>query len=563
MNRLAAVALLACMAASCGSTPAARPWWAHAIPEENRAGECGGICSGGVQLHFDLKALQAVETGKCNVLRLCVGADEPQGSCFEWSFDDSPWAKANPAQMEVPCDGALSMTLECYSRDPNDPEKLVGPHLTGTLGQVEGGSDCSFGKATLFVWGTGAFMGTCTIAPGEESETPTSTPTGTTDARWGAVAERLVDGTVLIAGGAEPADTCTDWAHPDCAGSFSASAERYAPALGTFVPLGSQAGKQMTHPRAFAASVLLPDGRVAVFGGFRGVGEVSSTVDLFDRASATFTAGPPMQESRARHTATLISELDGGYVLLVGGHGTGLDSWEVWNPEAGTVGSGMLHEGRRHHTATPVTKAEDSAVKLNSVFIAGGEADGAVRTSVEIFDIDANALAPAPLPYCKNGGGSSIGLASTMGGAALFPKRHMLWHLGGFEDLAREEPTGEICIWNSVKEKWIYEAGTFLLPEGRAAFSITPLASGCLAVLGGLTGFDGDLHGAEHPFFPCEYLNDKGETVLDASAGEHAMIVPRWDHLAVALDSQTILVVGGLTGTPAAPEVVLQGELYH
>jgi hypothetical protein len=81
---------------------------------------------------------------------------------------------------------------------------------------------------------------------------------------------------------------------------------------------------------------LLPDGRVLVTGGARlwgtswdDPGAILSSVELYDPASDTWSALPPLQQARAEHTATLLPD---GRVFVAGGwatHHTVLDSTEI------------------------------------------------------------------------------------------------------------------------------------------------------------------------------------------------------------------------------------------
>jgi hypothetical protein len=87
--------------------------------------------------------------------------------------------------------------------------------------------------------------------------------------RIGDTATLLPDGTVLIVGGSERDSTGT--------GSVGlASAELYNPRTGAFSTLGS-----MATGRRDPASVLLPDGRVLIAGGWDGDETYFDTAELF------------------------------------------------------------------------------------------------------------------------------------------------------------------------------------------------------------------------------------------------------------------------------------------
>jgi hypothetical protein len=93
---------------------------------------------------------------------------------------------------------------------------------------------------------------------------------------WGVTATRLRDGKVLIAGGSTGCDS-------PC---YTASAELYDPATGTFAPTG-----KMTVPRAEARAVLLKTGEVLLVGG-TAITQPNSvlTAELYHPSTGAFTS---------------------------------------------------------------------------------------------------------------------------------------------------------------------------------------------------------------------------------------------------------------------------------
>ena len=122
-------------------------------------------------------------------------------------------------------------------------------------------------------------------------------------------ATRLHDGKILIVGGT-PED------RSGCAGTTTA--ELYDPASHTFTPTG-----KMTAVRRYHSATLLADGRVLIAGGevhFSG-GYCRSdpngpSAEVYDPSSGTFTPTGDMNGLQLGHTATL---LPNGRVLIAGG----------------------------------------------------------------------------------------------------------------------------------------------------------------------------------------------------------------------------------------------------
>jgi hypothetical protein len=128
--------------------------------------------------------------------------------------------------------------------------------------------------------------------------------------RWESQAVRLQDGRVLLIGGWSPyEDRPID------------SVEIYDPASNSWRQVAPLAQARYRH-----TVTLLPDGRVPVSGGGRlhdshryDPGAILSNVELYDPTSDTWSALPPLQQARAMHPATLLSD---GRVFVAGGYTT-------------------------------------------------------------------------------------------------------------------------------------------------------------------------------------------------------------------------------------------------
>jgi hypothetical protein len=234
-------------------------------------------------------------------------------------------------------------------------------------------------NGTVLVVGGGSGFETGTLASAERYDpntglfTPTGGLTGHTRQMHGAV--RLNDGRVLVAGG---------FTNDSGIGGL-ATAEIYDPGTGTFA---ATAGN-MTHDRiGDFTTTLLGNGRVLLAGGFRNlVGGPSADGELFDPASATFSAAPiPMNSRRGKHTAVLQAN---GQVFLAGGENdlTILSSTEYFDPTTASFvvslsSQPVLLTARESHTGTRLSDER--------FLEAGGQTlVGAVLTplaSAEIYD---------------------------------------------------------------------------------------------------------------------------------------------------------------------------------
>jgi hypothetical protein len=141
-------------------------------------------------------------------------------------------------------------------------------------------------------------------------------PTGSMAAGRAAMATRLADGRVLIAGGGK--------------GAGGSAAELYDPGTGTFSPTGP-----MTVPRTSPGVALLADGRVLVAGGSQDNGARIASAELYDPATGAFAPTGSMTTPR-EVPATLLTD---GRVLVAGGPdplGVRLTSAELFDPKTGS-----------------------------------------------------------------------------------------------------------------------------------------------------------------------------------------------------------------------------------
>jgi hypothetical protein len=122
-------------------------------------------------------------------------------------------------------------------------------------------------------------------------------------ARTGHTTTLLSNGKALVIGGANSV--------------VLASTEIYDPSSGQFVP-----GPNMAVPRTNQTATMLPNGMVLVVGGIPQVPQVyvgyapTSTAEIYDPESSSFTQTGSMADGRFWHSATLLND---GRVLVVGG----------------------------------------------------------------------------------------------------------------------------------------------------------------------------------------------------------------------------------------------------
>ncbi|MCI0745855.1 MAG: immunoglobulin domain-containing protein [Verrucomicrobia subdivision 3 bacterium] len=138
------------------------------------------------------------------------------------------------------------------------------------------------------------------------------------------------------------------------AGGFSTgtSAELYDPATDTWTVTGS-----LRAARVYHQATLLPNGKVLIAGSLQngGAGQPSTSAELYDPATGTWTLTGPMKQARIFSTATL---LPNGKVLVAGG-GTGA---ELYDPASGTWTA----------TGSP-TSGGRATLLLNGKVLAGSE----------------------------------------------------------------------------------------------------------------------------------------------------------------------------------------------
>jgi hypothetical protein len=207
--------------------------------------------------------------------------------------------------------------------------------------------------------------------------------------------------------------------------------------------LGWQPGPAMHVPRAFANSVLLPDGQVAVVGGGEGefIGQANyrwryraanRRIDLYDPSTDTFTEGNAQAEGRTYHSTAIL--LPDATVMSAGddingptgpGSGVRTDTAEIWRPP-------YLYDADGEPAARPEITAAPETIEYGKPFsvAAAGNAERAVLVApgADTHDNDmSQRVVPLAAPEHVAGGG--LNLVAPAGPDLAPPSYYMLFVL--------------------------------------------------------------------------------------------------------------------------------------
>jgi hypothetical protein len=310
----------------------------------------------------------------------------------------------------------------------------------------------------------------------------------------------LTNGTVLFTGGVM-------YSGGDPRGTTLASTEIFDPASATFT-----AGASMGTARRMHSATLLPDGRVLIAGGYLG-DYATSTAEVYDPSAGTFASTGSMKLPRGGHSAILLRD---GTVLIVGGYGGNfpdVPNAEVYDPATGAFTETGSYRGRG-----------GCDFCAPSVLLANGQVLFDGQYPAQLYDPRSGSFTPT---------GQALGDESTavllMNGQVLFT---------GGEDLGRSNSAE---LYDPVTGAF---AATGSMAWRRVWHTLTLLPDGTVLTTGGET----DSCGAGFCMFAGSVASAE---IFDPSSGSFvatgSMTEARETHTATLLNDGRVLIAGGVS----------------
>ena len=306
-------------------------------------------------------------------------------------------------------------------------------------------------------------------------------------------------------------------------GGLTTTAEIYDPATGTFTPTAGS----MNFERSMGRAVLLPSGKVLVVGGQGVSGGPRTTAELFDPATGTFTnVASAMSGDRVWPLAALLGN---GKVLVSSGCCGGATNADLYNPTSGPTGTFTPTTGQ---PSASFTNATGTATRLldGKVLLAG---DWGTDRKAQIYD-------PATNSFTTNPG--LMVVARTASSATLMASGKVLIAGAAGSNQSGQEDSAE--VFDPATGVFTATVGRMSAPRSQAY--IAPLPDGRVLVAGGSASWGGAPNSSADIYDPT--------TGTFSSAGSMAVARRQMnvDNPPV-LDDGRVLFAGGATGLESAP----------
>ncbi len=362
-------------------------------------------------------------------------------------------------------------------------------------------------------------------------------------------------------------------------GRTLASAELFDSVACKFKSTGSMSVPRVGHTATWLDPAIVPalGGQVLITGGkTNNSGAVTTSADLYDPLTGKFTPTGALEDPRANHSATLITEGPlAGMVLITGGVTTGgvPDSTaELFNPATGTFSftTGTLNTGRSHHTALLMAGCGIGCNEEGDVLVAGGlDSSGNALDNAEVFDQASESFS------CVGGVVTATGLCKRSLSSPRWKHIAVAGLNGRVTLIGGDDESGFVNPGSALQSTDVYAPASQVLAEGptmidaRQAESFASLTVGSLSgltlVMGGLDASGATLSSAElldpaHNSFACI----GGRNPLGTNCTP-IMASPRAFSSAVAFASGPLagsaLITGGIDAAKSA--TLRSAELFN
>jgi hypothetical protein len=507
------------------------------------------------------------ENGVMRFIQLEVVGEQLQGGEYRTIFPftrDSGFTEISDAPHYIPYHKKIQLVAKGFpASSADDALPSHYPMSVGRTGlfSVREGDDTR--ALNLFFTRVNSFTPVvkAPTVPGAPGEV-VSLPSG----RYGASATPLLDGRVLVVGGAIIVPSAANPFDDGAIQAVSDEALLFYPTIGTFAPLTG-----LGLPRAFHTATLLPDGRVMIAGGISLDSlEPINKVEFYDPFAGAFAGGTPLQAPRARHQATLIQPSSDQYVVLFTGGEGSPSTWEFFDPNAGPnafVSGGDLKAPRWNHRDVYVTQG---LKKLHdAVYVIGGETGDGVVSTMEFFDAAVLQQVP-PVAELPRGG-------KTLPAVSFNEKRGFVFVAGGFTDTSKKAPSDHVELFQLDANDAV---GFTAVPSSVHGLDLATARGGhgaALAPNNDLIVFGGytvESDGAWRAVRDGEVITER-ITVTDQPDGSQTMSISPIRGSVInqmpvgvtasadaVLETGAILILGGLTTLSGSSEITDQALLY-